>query len=195
MAEQVDRRVRRTRELLRGALVALMQEKPYDRITVQDILERADVGRSTFYAHFRDKDDLVRSGFADIREALEAERHAAARGASRPSEFLEPMRAVFRHVERYRFLGARLTPAGGGNAVTNLLQQHAAELLRAHLQATFPGFERRGPDAEAAVRFVLGACMGLVGWWLREGPPYSADEIFTIFRRIASQGVRRFLAA
>src|SRR5689334_24059575 len=62
-----DRRVRRTRRLLREALLALVAEKGYDRVTVQDVLDRADVGRATFYAHFRDKDDLLVSGFDELR--------------------------------------------------------------------------------------------------------------------------------
>ncbi|MBO0803611.1 MAG: TetR/AcrR family transcriptional regulator [Nocardiopsaceae bacterium] len=54
-----DRRVRRTRALLHQALIELILEKGYGRITVQDILDRADVGRSTFYSHYRDKDALL----------------------------------------------------------------------------------------------------------------------------------------
>ncbi len=54
-----DRRVRRTRENLFSALSELMQEKRYNKITIQDIIDRADVGRSTFYAHFETKDDLL----------------------------------------------------------------------------------------------------------------------------------------
>jgi AcrR family transcriptional regulator len=72
-ARTTDRRVRRTRELLRSALLSLIQEKGYERITVRDILDRADVGRSTFYAHYRDKDELLQSGFEDVRSALAAE--------------------------------------------------------------------------------------------------------------------------
>lgn len=54
-----DRRVRRTRHAMHRALIELMMERPYDRITVSDVIARADVGRSTFYAHYRDKDDLL----------------------------------------------------------------------------------------------------------------------------------------
>lgn len=59
MVEHADRRVRRTRANLHRALIELMVERDYDRISVRDILDRADTGRSTFYAHFRDKDDLL----------------------------------------------------------------------------------------------------------------------------------------
>src|ERR1700752_55551 len=54
-----DRRIERTRQTLRNALIGLVLEKHYDEITVQDIIDRANVGRSTFYAHFRDKEDLL----------------------------------------------------------------------------------------------------------------------------------------
>jgi AcrR family transcriptional regulator len=74
----------------------------YDRTTVQDILDRADIGRSTFYAHYRDKDDLLRAGFEDIRAALAAERDAAEQRAGRKVEFLQPMLVVFQHVGAHR---------------------------------------------------------------------------------------------
>src|SRR4029453_6969780 len=99
---RTDRRVRRTRELLRRALLSLVQEQGYERITVQDILDRADVGRSTFYAHYRDKDDLLLSGFEDIRAALATEREEAEHGAGAKRELLQPLLIVFRHVEAHR---------------------------------------------------------------------------------------------
>lgn len=195
-AGKIDRRVRRTRELLRGALLSLIQDKGYDRITVQDILERADIGRSTFYAHYRDKDDLLHSGFDDIRAALAAEQEVVAERSARRGEFLEPLRVVFHHVDRYRYLGPPITrKGGGGEVVIRVLEHHVAELVREHLRASFPGLDDRGADAEAAARFVTGACMGLLTWWIQGQAPYSEDEIFTVFRRMTTQGMRRFLTA
>src|SRR5215510_9257187 len=60
--EKKDRRTRKTRQLLRSTLLALLKEKHYEDISVQDIIERADVARSTFYMHFVDKDDLLTGG-------------------------------------------------------------------------------------------------------------------------------------
>src|SRR5512135_3076549 len=68
--KKLDRRERRTRQLLSEALIALMQEKRYEAITVQDIIDRADVGRSTFYAHYRDKDDLFATAFQVVMDKL-----------------------------------------------------------------------------------------------------------------------------
>ena len=57
--QKQDRRARRTRQLLRDAFVALLKEKRYEDVSVQDIIERADVARSTFYVHYVDKEDLL----------------------------------------------------------------------------------------------------------------------------------------
>ncbi|WP_412537769.1 helix-turn-helix domain-containing protein [Longispora sp. K20-0274] len=78
-----DRRVRRTRLALRHALVELMVDKGYDAVTVQDIIDRADVGRSTFYAHFTDKEHLFRSGIQDLQAELRKACAGAPAGRSR----------------------------------------------------------------------------------------------------------------
>ena len=190
-----DRRVRRTRELLRRALLSLVQEKGYDRITVQDILDRADIGRSTFYAHYRDKDDLLRAGFEDIRAALAAEREAAEKVPGRRVELLQPMLVVFQHVGKHRGFWEPLSRKGGADLVVRILRESVSDLVREHLRSQFRDAQGTQMQLEAAMRFVTGACMGLVVWWLEDDAiAYSAEEIHSIFRRLATQGVRRFLA-
>jgi AcrR family transcriptional regulator len=191
--EPVDRRVRRTRELLRGALMALIQEKGYDRITVQDVLDRADIGRSTFYAHYRDKDDLLRSGFEDIDAAFDAERAAVEQETGTRAEFLRPLLAVFRHVEGHRDLWGALTQKGGADLVIRILREGVENITREHFRSQFPGQKGNQKQREAAIQFVSGACMGVLIWWLDNNIPYTADEIHTIFRRMATQGVKRLL--
>jgi AcrR family transcriptional regulator len=195
-AEPTDRRVRRTRDLLRRALLSLIQEKGYDRITVQDILDRADIGRSTFYAHYRDKDDLLRAGFEDIGAALAAERDRADRRPGGKAELLEPMHVVFDHVGRHRQFWGPLSRKGGANLVTRILHQSVSDLVRAHLRSRIPETQADQTRLEPAIQFVTGACMGLLIWWLENDTvPYTAEEIHAIFRRLATQGLRRFLAA
>jgi AcrR family transcriptional regulator len=68
----MDRRAARTRRALHGALISLILRKGYDAITVQEIIDEADVGRATFYAHYRGKEDLLRGGFEELRAELRA---------------------------------------------------------------------------------------------------------------------------
>src|SRR5512141_2904590 len=83
---KIDRRVQRTQQLLREALVALILEKGYDAITVQDILDLANMGRSTFYAHYRDKEDLLLSGFQMLFNAFQKEFLKAASPSNDPAQ-------------------------------------------------------------------------------------------------------------
>ena len=68
--EKADRRIRRTQKSLHDALIALVLRKNYDLITIQEILDRADVGRATFYSHFKGKDELLISGAYELRNTL-----------------------------------------------------------------------------------------------------------------------------
>src|SRR6266516_4327163 len=97
-----DRRSRRTRRLVTGAMAELLLEKPLDGITVQAILDRADVGRATFYHHFRDKLDVVHAVAAEMAEGGLAE------GTAGVAPFL-PVAALFRHAaERFKSVRAML---------------------------------------------------------------------------------------
>jgi AcrR family transcriptional regulator len=176
-------------------LLSLIQEKGYDRITVQDILDRADIGRSTFYGHYRDKDDLLRAGFEDIRAEFAAERDSAEKGTRSNVEFLEPVHAVFDHVGRHRQFWGPLSRKGGADLVTRILRESVSDLAREHLRSQFPDATADPTRREAAIQFVTGACMGLLIWWLEnDAVPYTAEEIQSIFRQLATQGVKRFLA-
>ncbi len=185
-----DRRVRRTRELLRSALTSLILEKGYERITVQDILDRADVGRSTFYAHYRDKDDLLMSGFEDIRSVLAGEMHSAEMAGGGRGEFLLPLLAVLKHVEEHRQLKAMAR----NDLVMRFLRESVSGIVREDLRSRFPGWKGDQTQFEAAVQFVVSALMGLLTWWLDKDVPYSAEEIYSTFKRLTTQGVRPFLA-
>jgi AcrR family transcriptional regulator len=189
-----DRRVRRTQELLRKALLELILEKGYDRITVRDILDRADVGRSTFYAHFRDKDELLLAGFQDVRDAIATEHDAAEGRRPRKVSFLEPLLPVFEHVEAHRHFWEALSRKGGADMIMRILRSSVDELVRAHLRSQFPDAAEHQDGVEPAIRFITGACVGTVQWWLDSQAPLTAKELHATFTRLASHGVKRSLA-
>ena len=98
-----DRRVRKTRTQLHDALASLVHEKPYDDIVVKEILARADVGRSTFYAHYRDKDELLERGIRDMLCIDSAQ--SSARGTSPCDRLLGFSLPFLEHVEQFRVGG------------------------------------------------------------------------------------------
>ena len=116
-----DRRVQRTRRALREALVALILERGWEGFSVQDVCDRADVARSTFYTHFADKEELVGGGFEDLRRGLRAQLAAAAasRAAARFS------RGLIEHAHEQR----RLFLAVVGKRSGHLVQRRFRELV------------------------------------------------------------------
>lgn len=105
-----DRRIQKTTNLLREALVSLIAEKPYDSIVVKEILDRANVGRSTFYTHFRDKDDLLISGIHDMLGPVPAPTPNRGKGQEWILWFSLP---VFDHHYRHAHAwGDRIGPRG-----------------------------------------------------------------------------------
>src|SRR5215470_12746901 len=126
--KKTDARVRRTRDALGDALVALMQEKPFETITVQDVLDRAKVGRSTFYSHYSDKDDLLMS---DAEEFFEAISTALSQQGDQ-SDRVFPVQEFFTHLANVQPFFKALVKSGK--------YQENMELARGHFAR---GIERR----------------------------------------------------
>src|SRR5512133_2571769 len=105
----MDRRVIRTRQALREALLSLMDEKDYNHITVEEITERANMGRTTFYLHYRDKEDLLLDEFADlIHELTDQVAHMPLAEWQDQNAPQPPILMIFQHVaaneKLYRFI-------------------------------------------------------------------------------------------
>ena len=109
-----DRRSQRTQRMLHEALMSLMQEKRYDDITVQDILDRADIGRSTFYAHYRDKEDLMTSGLMHLMEIFS---QMVAEPSTQGQQRLLPTRELFEHVQENQNLFRGMVRGRGSGIV------------------------------------------------------------------------------
>jgi AcrR family transcriptional regulator len=181
-----DRRVRRTRNLLGSALVELILEKGYARVTVQDVLDRADVGRSTFYAHFRDKDALLMAGFDDMATQLRADIDALAPGVSPPSG--APAAALFTHAWRHRDVYAALFGRRGGEAFRRNLHTLLSDVLRGHL-APHMTAARSDLPLSAVVEFAASSAIGLLISWVDDGFPYPPEQMAVIYQRLVAPGV------
>ena len=171
-----DQRVRRSRERLGDALVALLLERPFDEIKVQDVLDRAGVSRATFYTHYRDKNDLFLS---DADEFFEAMATCLSRKREE-SDRVAPVRELFAHVGEMRAFYDALVRAGRQHDVMQLGQAHFARGIQERMAQL-----RRAPadplEARMAAYALAGALFAVLTWWIHHGcsvAPAKMDEMF-----------------
>jgi AcrR family transcriptional regulator len=186
VAKRRDRRVERTRQLIRDALRSLIQEKGFEALTVQQIIDRANVGRATFYAHFDNKDDLLASGFEDLRASLKArQRDAFSRGRNVEDRVFAFSEEVFAHTNEYRDVYRAMVGRRSGAAVERLLHRLLVELVREDVRSTIPPTEAGGVPPEALAQFIAGALFGLLMWWLDGKMRLSVAAVNALFRKLA----------
>ena len=184
---RLDRRVRRTRTAILHALIGLMQEKGYDAVTVSDIIDRADVGRSTFYTHFTDKRDVLDESISGLGEFLRAHRDSSG------GQLFGFSLAMFEHAhEQLPMLRALLGRRGGAvvhDQVANLL----TDLVREDLTVLTAGRTPVVP-VELVVAGVVGAYLALIARWLDENEIHTPQQMDAAFRRLVLPGVNAMLA-
>ena len=182
--KKTDARVRRTRDALGDALVALMQEKPFETITVQDVLDRAHVGRSTFYSHYSDKDDLLMSDADDFYERVSM--GLSARGDQ--SERVFPVKEFFSHIAEARRVVNALSSSGKIQENLELARGHFARGIERRL-AELPRGQSIPESDRPAIAFAhAGALLSLMTWWIDRGMRQSPAEMDELFHRIVWGG-------
>ena len=186
MPRREDRRVQRTQQLLRGALLSLIQEKGFEALTVQDIIDRANVGRATFYAHFDNKDDLLISGFEGLRTSLkERQREALSRGGGVDERVFAFSYELFAHANDHRDVFRAMVGKQSGATVQRLLHKLLVDLVRDDVKTTVARAESTAVPAEALVQFIAGALFGLLMWWIDGKMRLSVAEVNALFRKLA----------
>ena len=188
-AVKIDRRIRRTRDTLGDALVELIREKPFDAITVQEILDRAGVGRSTFYTHYSDKQDLFLGEVEAFFEMLSTmlTRNGAA------SERLAPVAEFFSHLSDVQDFYQSLVASGKANDVWALGRGYFARSIEERLRLAGVKME---PVEMAAQAFALaGSLFALLEWWLDHGRKSDPREMDRLFHAMAWKGIPRRPAA
>ena len=188
-AKAEDRRVQRTRALLLSALLDLIVEKGYEEVTVQDIVDRANVGRSTFYAHFLDKRELLLSGVDGLQGLLTHEGTALDPSAAPRAHLLTFSLPLFQHVQsNLRFCRALLGTHSAA-IVEPRIQRILAELVREELAACVPAGAVLAVPLDVVVQYTVSAFLGLLRWWMDQPRPCSAEEIDRQFRALTISAI------
>jgi AcrR family transcriptional regulator len=179
-----DRRVQKTRKLLHEALLSLLHEKSYDDVVVKEILDRADVGRSTFYMHFRDKDDLLVSGMADMLCAMRpASLSPEPSGSERFVWFSLP---IFEHIAEQR-RARKLKMGPHGRAV---LHEHLRRVLAGLISTGIQGnLERKTRSCgripgDLLVQHVASTFILVLNWWVERKVALDPGQADTLFRAL-----------
>ena len=171
----IDPRARRTRDTLGDALLALMAERHFDSITVQEVLDRAGVSRSTFYSHYTDKQDLFLS---DVEEFFQHVSTLLVRSKA-PARRIAPVRELFTHVADVPELHAALVASGKAADVRELGVEYLARSIEDRLRnANTPLLPAEFRPTAVAL---AGALFSLLDNWLcsnRQGTPQQMDDLF-----------------
>lgn len=171
-----DRRAQRTRLALRDALISLLIEQSWDEVNIQNLCERANVGRSTFYLHFQNKEQLLVSGFDDLRAWL------GTQTAGVPGEIsgaLPFVRGLLEHVSEQRTLFRAIIGRGSGHIVQKRFREMVNQLVAADICLPASGWKQ-----EAGARYVTGALVDLLAWWVDAGSKRTAVDIEGLFYQL-----------
>lgn len=198
---KTDRRIQRTRQSLRTALLELIKEKDYDAISTEEITERANVGRATFYLHYKDKEDLLLEEFREMANEkvqalaeipfsawLQSEADANAVPGKR---LVPPLLIVFEHIYDNSDLYYILLKSEKSGRIMERIRKISSEAIVKFLDAkakTAPiPFQFRVP-IEFFAAFFSGALLSTVDWWLEEGLQHTPREMTHLFQDLFIQG-------
>jgi AcrR family transcriptional regulator len=197
-SKTLDRRARRTRRQLKEALFALILEKGYDAVTIEDITGRADLGRTTFYLHYKDKEDLLVESIDNIATDLIARLPPPAWNVANPpvmdGRVMDAIRITFQHAaENAQFYRVILRGEGASKAnrrIHAIIRQKATELVGERMKE---GALNPQLPMDVFANYFAGSLMAFITWWLEEDTPYQAEEMAEMFRMMFFQGGRKVL--
>jgi AcrR family transcriptional regulator len=196
-----DRRIQSTRNRLGNALIALIEEKPIDGVTVREVLDRAGVGRSTFYVHYSDKDDLFLSV---LEQGLEMWTTTLSRQQEK-SNRVAPVAEFFAHVASAKRLYRALVNSGRIEAFFELAQGYFARGIEQRIIEQRIGEQRIGEqrigestdlrnphqdELTACSHAIAGGLLSLLRWWLDRGAKESPRAMDELFHRMVWRGLQ-----
>ncbi|WP_257452171.1 TetR/AcrR family transcriptional regulator [Archangium lipolyticum] len=170
----MDPRVQRSRAMLRDALLGLIRERGFDAISVQDITERAQLNRSTFYLHYRDKDELLTQVMRDM--ILELSRRSHALGDS-PDRLHRTLLEWFQHAAEYPELYHLMLGRSGMRPFAVQLRNILEQLMNLDLERADIPLRMSGVPVSVLNRFLTSAYMGVLEWWLDRRSLHSPEDM------------------
>ena len=187
---KTDRRVERTRELLQKALIELISERGYDAITIQDIVNRANLGRTTFYLHYNSKDELFMSCHETIVSKFHIGLfHPLSREELLSDEIPPNMTSAYQHLEEGRALLYPIFQGRDSQLMLRQIRDRSAREIETNLRATFAEAKSAIP-LDMLANYLAGAQIALMQWWLEKRRPYTPAILTQVFHRLQRAAIR-----
>jgi AcrR family transcriptional regulator len=185
-----DRRVERTREQLQKAMISLIGERRYETITIQDIADRANVGRTTFYLHYGSKDEL----FMSCHTAIVGMFHSGSPALFSVEELLAPhappaMTTAYRHLMEQRAMLYPIFQGKESPAILRRIRDQNAQEITAVLRARFSETDSSVPF-DVLANYLAGAQLALVQWWLEKRQPHTPETLAQTFHQLQRAAIR-----
>ena len=203
---RTDRRIQRTKQALRKSLLELIKEKGYDSISVEEITQRADVGRATFYLHYKDKEDLLVDEFSELANERARKLSEIPFATWLPdlenqdraieNKPIEPLLMVFQHVANHADIYRIL--------LQNEKSDRILERIRKIITLSITGFMQTKIESDPIpilfevpidllAAYFSGALLSCIDWWLEQGTTYSPEEMTRMFQRLFFPGARKIM--
>lgn len=181
-----DIRIRRTRERLGAALIELIQEKTIDDVSVQEVLDRAGVGRSTFYVHYRDKDDLLLSQLETFLEMVST----SLSQRRDPSRRVLPVAEFFAHIAAQKKVYRALSDSGRLADFFDLAQEYFARGIEKRLKESKQVGALPQREIRARSSALAGSLISLMRWWMDHEAKEPATQMDTLFHQMVWGSLR-----
>jgi len=201
---KVDRRIQRTRLALRSALLELIKEKGFDSVSVEEITARANLGRATFYLHYKDKEDLLLDEFREMasnRVQVLSEIPISIWKSNRDNLELSdgrasvmPLLLVFEHAAQNAELYRILLKGDSSQRIAGQIRQIIADSINAIIQTRIQSDPPPAPaevPVDLLAAYFSGALMGSLNWWLEQESSPEPEEMARMFQHLFFPGVMK----
>jgi AcrR family transcriptional regulator len=185
--EKIDPRKRRTRTMLGQALRNLILEKPYDAITIQEITDKADLNRATFYLHYASKEELLMASLEAQFDELVTHMEAEANGEPLWADSLAAQ-IIFEYVAENAALFTVLLGEQGQGHVMHRILTYIAQKEEEEMRQVFADSQMTIPIPILSRHFA-GSLLSLIGWWLENDMPYSPTYMAETMQQMCLVGV------
>lgn len=189
---RTDRRIQRTRELLQKSLIDLIGERGYDSITIQDIVDRANVARTTFYVYYGSKEDLFLSCHETILREFNSGSlypHPLSREELLSPETPPGMIVAYQHLEDARTRLSLIFQSKDGPLILRRIRDWSAQEIEANLRVAVDEADSTIPF-DLLATYLAGAQIALVQWWLEKRQPHTAENLAQTFHRLQRAAIR-----